>query len=110
LRGCGKFEPGESPEECVVREVREESGLEIVNPRLRGLVMFPGFKGDDWYVFVFTTQEFNSELKENGEGYLKWIPNEELESLPVWPSGHIFFQGCRRRSFSRRSLCMLGKK
>jgi 8-oxo-dGTP diphosphatase len=60
-----------------------ESGLEIVSPRLRGLVMFPGFKGDDWYMFVFITQEFSGELKENGEGYVKWIPNEELESLPL---------------------------
>ena len=86
----GKFLPGESPEECVIREVREESGLEIVQPHLSGLLMFPGFKGDDWYVFVFTATEFNGELRENEEGYLQWIPTEELESLPLWPSDHIF--------------------
>jgi 8-oxo-dGTP diphosphatase len=95
----GKFKPGESPEECVVREVREESGLEIVNPRLRGLLTFPGFKGDDWYVFVFTAEEFSGELEENGEGYLKWIPDEDLESLPLWPSDHIFFQWLREEKF-----------
>ena len=110
LRGCGKFEPGESPEECVVREVREESGLEIVNPRLRGLVMFPGFKGDDWYVFVFTTQEFSGELKENSEGYLKWIPDEELESLPVWPSGHIFFQWMQEEKFFSAKFVYVGEE
>jgi 8-oxo-dGTP diphosphatase len=86
----GKFEPGESPEECVTREVHEESGLEIVNPRLHGLVMFPGFKGADWYVFVFTAEKFSGDLKENGEGYLKWIPDTELASLLLWPSDHIF--------------------
>jgi 8-oxo-dGTP diphosphatase len=95
----GKFEQGESPEECVVREVREESGLTIENPRLRGLLMFPGFKGDDWYVFVFTATDFNGELKENGEGYLKWIPDAELESLPLWPSDHIFFPWLREERF-----------
>lgn len=95
----GKFEPGESPEECVVREVREESGLDIKNPRLCGLLMFPGFKGNDWYVFVFTTQEFNGELIENGEGYLKWIRDKDLESLPLWPSDHIFFPWLREEKF-----------
>ncbi len=52
--------------------------------------MFPGFKGADWYVFVFTAEKFNWELKENGEGYLKWIPDMGLESLPLWPIDHIF--------------------
>jgi 8-oxo-dGTP diphosphatase len=95
----GKFEPGESPEECVIREVREESGLEIVNPRLHGLLMFPGFKGNDWYVFVFTAEKFSGELKENGEGYLKWLPDTELESLPLWPSDHIFLPWLREEMF-----------
>ena len=104
----GKFDPGESPEECVVRpirepgllrEVRDESGLEICSPRpvrepgllrLHGQGMFPGFKGADWYVFVFMAEKFSGELKENGEGYLKWIPDMGLESLPLWPIDHIF--------------------
>jgi 8-oxo-dGTP diphosphatase len=86
----GKFEPGESPEECVIREVREESGLEIQAPRLRGLLMFPGFKGDHWYVFVFTAEQFSGEMRENEEGYLDWIPDADLLSLPLWPSDPIF--------------------
>ena len=60
----GKFEPGETPEECVIREVLEESGLLIRNPKLCGLLMFPKFKGNDWYVFVFTATEFTGELIE----------------------------------------------
>jgi 8-oxo-dGTP diphosphatase len=99
----GKFEPGESPEECVRREVHEESGLEIRHPHLRGLLMFPAFKGNDWYVFVFTAREFSGELQENEEGYLKWIPDAELESLPLWPSDHIFLPWIRQgRFFSAR--------
>src|SRR5512140_1414188 len=81
----GKLETGESPEECVIREVREESGLVVCNPRLRGLLMFPGFKGNDWYVFVFTANDFKGDLKENGEGYLQWIPDFEMENLALWP-------------------------
>ena len=87
----GKFEPGESPEECVIREVREESGLEILNPMLHGLLMFPKFKGDDWYVFVFTASEFSGELIDSPEGKLEWIPDEKLNSLNVWESDQIFF-------------------
>ncbi|MFH1524389.1 MAG: 8-oxo-dGTP diphosphatase [Chloroflexota bacterium] len=95
----GKFEPGESPEGCVVREVREESGLEIVHPKMCGLLMFPAFKGEDWYVFAFTAAEFSGELQENEEGFLKWIPDAELESLSLWPSDHIFLPWIRDEKF-----------
>jgi 8-oxo-dGTP diphosphatase len=95
----GKLLPGESPEECLIREVQEESGLEIYHPRLRGLLMFPDFKGNDWYVFVFTASEFDGELQENEEGYLQWIPTSELESLPLWPSDHVFLPWIREDKF-----------
>ncbi len=95
----GKLEPGESPEEFVIREVREESGLEIVNPRLHGLVMFPRFKGNDWYVFVYTAETFKEDVNENDEGYLEWVPDEELESLALWPSDHIFLPWLREEKF-----------
>jgi 8-oxo-dGTP diphosphatase len=95
----GKFEPGESPEECVIREVREESGLELREPRLCGLLMFLGFKCNDWVVFVFTAREFSGELRENHEGYLEWIPDAQLESLPLWPSDHIFLSWIREGKF-----------
>ncbi|MBN2385892.1 MAG: 8-oxo-dGTP diphosphatase [Anaerolineales bacterium] len=86
----GKLEAGESPEECVLREVREESGLEIRDPHLGGLLLFPGFKGNDWYVFVFTACDFRGELSDSPEGHLAWILDEEFSSLPLWPSDRIF--------------------
>jgi len=95
----GKLEPGESPEECVIREVQEESGLAMRAPRLRGLLTFAGFKGDDWYVFVYTAEEFSGELVENSEGFLEWIPDERLESLPLWPSDYLFFPWLRQERF-----------
>ena len=87
----GKFEAGETPEECVRREVQEEAGLVLQNPRLHGLLMFPNFKGNDWYVFVFTARELNGELIDSPEGHLEWIPDEKLTSLNLWESDHIFF-------------------
>jgi 8-oxo-dGTP diphosphatase len=64
----GKFEAGETPEECVRREVLEESGLAIQNPRLHGLLVFTNFKGNYWYVFVYTATEFIGELTDSPEG------------------------------------------
>jgi 8-oxo-dGTP diphosphatase len=95
----GKLESGETPEECVIREVREESGLTIRNPKLVGLLMFPNFKGADWYVFVFTATEFKGELIESSEGHLRWIPDAEVESLLLWESDHIFLPWIREGKF-----------
>ncbi len=95
----GKFEAGETPEECVRREVQEESGLVIQNPHLHGLLMFPEFKGNDWYVFVFTATDFSGELIDSPEGDLEWIPDEKLLNLNLWESDHIFFQWIESEKF-----------
>jgi len=86
----GKFEAGETPEECAIREVHEEAGLSIQNPKLCGLLLFPKFKGNDWYVFVFTADEFNGELSDSPEGHLEWIPDNRILDLSLWASDHIF--------------------
>ena len=86
----GKLEPGESPEACAIREVREESGLEIHSLRYGGLLVFAGFKGEDWYVWVYTTDDFSGELIDSNEGRLAWIPDAEVRSLPLWPSDLLF--------------------
>jgi len=96
----GKLEPGETPEECIKREVREEAGLVIQNPRLHGLLMFPKFKGNDWYVFVFTANQFEGELIESSpEGRLEWIVDDKLMSLNLWKSDHIFLPWLKEEKF-----------
>ena len=95
----GKFEAGETPEKCVFREVYEESGLSIRNPRLCGLLMFPNFKGNDWYVFVFTAHEFTGELIDSPEGKLEWILDEKMLDLILWESDHIFMPWIQEGKF-----------
>ena len=87
----GKFEQGETPEECVIREVKEESGLLLVNPKLHGFITFPMFDGKkDWYVFMFTSDKFSGELIDSKEGKLEWIPDEKLLDLNLWDGDRIF--------------------
>ncbi|MDA8132912.1 MAG: 8-oxo-dGTP diphosphatase [Elusimicrobia bacterium] len=94
----GKLERGESPEECVAREVREESGLRIKAPVLKGVLTFPDFaKGEDWYVFVFTATGFSGGLIDSPEGELRWIPDRALLKLNLWEGDRVFLPLLRRR-------------
>jgi len=87
----GKLEPGETPEECAIREIREESGLMASNPILKGFLTFPGFADDeDWYAFVFVVDEFEGQLSDSPEGDLKWIDDAELLDLFLWEGDYIF--------------------
>ncbi len=87
----GKFEQGETPEECAIREVKEESGLLATSLKLKGFITFPMFDGkDDWYVFLFVIDEFQGDLIESPEGELKWIPDEDLLKLNLWEGDRIF--------------------
>ena len=87
----GKFERGETPEECAIREVWEEAGLRVRNPNLRGIITFPGFSNDeDWYTFLFVIDEFQGVLIDSPEGDLKWIPNSQLFDLNLWEGDRIF--------------------
>ncbi len=94
----GKFEPGESPEQCVAREVLEEAGLRLKAPKLKGVLTFPDFaKGEDWYVFVFTASSFTGRLLDSDEGDLAWIKDGDLLKLNLWEGDRAFLPLLRRR-------------
>ncbi len=96
----GKFEKGESPEDCVIREVREESGLTIKNPKLKGYIVFPDFDGkNDWHVFIFVSDNFTGKLIDSAEGKLEWIPYSELLSLNLWEGDKIFIKWLNQKKF-----------
>ncbi len=86
----GKFEDGESPDECLLREAKEETGLTLTNWRCRGVVTFlcEGVEGE--YMYLFTADGFEGELKECDEGDLEWISREKLDSLPKWEGDKLF--------------------
>lgn len=87
----GKFEPGESPEECAIREIEEESGLKVKSVLMKGFITFPMFDGkEDWYVFLFTASEFSGTLIDSSEGNLAWIKNDKLTELNLWDGDKHF--------------------
>ncbi len=107
----GKLEQGETPEECAIREVYEESGLEVSNPEMKGLLTFPMFDGvDDWYVWVFVFKKFEGKLIDSPEGTLEWIDNEKLTDLNLWDGDKIFIPWLfEERCFSAKFVYENGK-
>lgn len=96
----GKLESGETPEECVIREIQEECGLVLKNPSLKGILTFPAFDGnDDWWVFVFIAKEFEGELTDSSEGNLAWVDDNELLNLNLWEGDKIFLKWLDQRGF-----------
>ena len=86
----GKFEEGESPEECLLREVREETGLTLTDYRFRGLVTFVSDEAPTEYMHLFTATGFTGTLRECDEGTLEWIPIGEVGLLPLWQGDRLF--------------------
>ena len=86
----GKFEDKESPEDCLLREVREETGLTLTDYRYRGLVTFVSDRWPTEYMHLFTADSWTGELKECDEGVLEWIPRDRLLELPHWEGDAIF--------------------
>ena len=89
----GGFEEGESPEECMLREVYEETGLRLLRWRFRGIVTFVDDKWGVDYMHLFTADEWSGELGDCDEGVLAWKSREEvLSTLPIWEGDRIFLK------------------
>lgn len=86
----GKFEKEESPEECLLREAREETGLTLTAWRCRGVVTFLNTTCEGEYMYLFTANGFTGELEECPEGDLQWVSRDFLDELPKWEGDQIF--------------------
>lgn len=86
----GKFEPEEAPEECILREAKEETGLTLTSWRCRGVVTFLQEGGEGEYMYLFTADDFTGELIECDEGDLQWVSMEFLDALSTWEGDRIF--------------------
>ena len=89
---AGHFETGESPEDCLLREVHEETGLSLTSYRFRGLVTFTQEGYGTEYMCLYTADGFEGELQQCREGDLKWIPKEEIKDLNLWTGDRIFLK------------------
>lgn len=88
----GKFEQNESPEECVLREVFEETGLTLTSYRYRGIVTFVSDKWQTEYMHLFTADGWDGEVGECNEGNLEWVKKSDIPSLPIWRGDLIFLR------------------
>lgn len=105
----GKFEPDESPEECLLREVKEETGLTLTSYRLRGILTFLSEGWESEYIFLYTADGYEGEIGECSEGTLRWVKKQEIVSLNLWEGDKIFFRLLNENApFFSMKLCYQG--
>ena len=88
----GHFEENESPFDCVIREVREETGLILLKPKYRGIVTFASDKYQTEQMHLFTCDSYTGELSPCSEGELSWVAKKDLFSLPMWEGDKVFLK------------------
>lgn len=88
----GKFEEDESPEECLLRETREETGLRLTDYRLCGVVTFVSDRWEGEYMWLYHATGFEGTLKDCDEGTLEWVPIRDVAKLPQWAGDRFFFE------------------
>ena len=107
----GKFEPGESPEECLVREIKEETGLTLTRWRYRGIITFV-LDGTAEYMLLFTADGWEGQMirgQDCAEGVLEWVEKDQVPELPIWEGDKIFFRLlAEERPFFSLKLCYEG--
>ena len=105
----GKFEDKESPEDCVLREVREETGLTLTHMEYRGIVTFVSDRYDTEYLHLFWADGFTGTLRDCDEGNLEWIEKSRLREIPKWQGDEIFLELLEQRvPFFSLKLCYVG--
>lgn len=106
----GKIEKGESPEDSILREVKEETSLELNSCRLRGIVYFISDTYEDEYMFLFTSDSFIGEVATCDEGELCWVDKDKVSELPLWEGDKVFLKLlCEREEFFSLKLCYRGE-
>lgn len=89
----GKCEPGETPDECICREVKEETGLTLTKYQYRGVINFISEAWEDERIFLYTATDYDGEItSECNEGDLKWIPKTEIMNLSLWEGDRYFLE------------------
>ena len=88
----GKLEESETPEECLCREVLEETGLTLLSYRFRGIMTFLCDKSEPEYIFLYTSDSFSGELKKCDEGILEWVDKSDVFSLNLWEGDKLMFR------------------
>ena len=88
----GKFEKDESPEDCMRREIREETGLIALDWTYRGIVTFVSNQAETEYMHLFLVNEWSGVISECEEGTLEWVPVDLVPSLPTWEGDRIFLE------------------
>lgn len=88
----GRFEDGESPEDCVLREAREETGLTLTSMRFRGIVTFVSDRWETEYMHLFTADDYTGRVADCEEGDLEWVLKEKVRDLPTWEGDRIFLR------------------
>ena len=86
----GGFEDKESPEDCLIREVYEETGLTLTRWRYRGIVTFVSDQWETEYMHLYTADQWTGEIIECDEGTLEWVDNTRIPTLPAWAGDRIF--------------------
>ena len=93
----GKFKPGEAPEECLLREVLEETGLMLSSYQFRGVLTFCCDLAEPEYIFLYTSDQFEGSLKECDEGTLTWVKKEQVYDLNLWEGDKVMFRLLKER-------------
>ena len=106
----GKFEDKESPEDCVLREALEETGLSLTSPRYAGIVTFVSDRWPTEYMHLFHAKSFTGSLKTCDEGELEWVDKQKMYDLPLWEGDKVFLRLLEQEcAFFSLKLCYIGE-